>query len=154
MEEEEDSDDDDKRKDKKLVFLSRSVLQQVRQRPMVTGTQIANEILEMYKQFCDEGQKVDFKNVQRRVYDALNVLSAMGIIRKDKYNIIYNNNNEHVPEDFGMDMSEEEEENAKNAEEGAGAEGQTGNFMNNLQPNVLEKREQEVVEMRRRIREK
>jgi len=47
--EDEDSDDEDKRKDKKLVFLSRSVLQQVRTRPMVTGTQIANEILEMYK---------------------------------------------------------------------------------------------------------
>lgn len=48
-----DSDDDDKKKDKKLVFLSRSVLQKVRERPMVTGTQIANEILEMYKKFCD-----------------------------------------------------------------------------------------------------
>lgn len=47
------SDDDDKKKDKKLVFLSRSVLQKVRQRPMVTGTQIANEILEMYKVFCE-----------------------------------------------------------------------------------------------------
>ena len=44
---------DEKKKDKKLVFLSRSVLQKVRDRPMVTGTQIANEILEMYKQFCD-----------------------------------------------------------------------------------------------------
>lgn len=42
------------------------------------------------------GQKVDFKNVQRRVYDALNVLSAMDIIRKDKYNIIYNHKNEHI----------------------------------------------------------
>jgi hypothetical protein len=41
------------KKDKKLVFLSKSVLQKVRERPMVTGTQIANEILEMYKQFCD-----------------------------------------------------------------------------------------------------
>ena len=114
---EEDS-DDDKKKDKKLVFLSRSVLQKVRERPMVTGTQIANEILEMYKKFCDVsvqnplfpilirlyllqiGQKVDFKNVQRRVYDALNVLSAMDIIRKDKYNIIYNHYNEHIPEDW------------------------------------------------------
>ena len=44
---------DDKKKDKKLVFLSKSVLQKVRERPMVTGTQIANEILEMYKSFCD-----------------------------------------------------------------------------------------------------
>ena len=42
-----DDSDDDKKKDKKLVFLSRSVLQKVRERPMVTGTQIANEILEM-----------------------------------------------------------------------------------------------------------
>ena len=44
---------DDKKKDKKLVFLSKSVLQKVRERPMVTGTQIANEILEMYKTFCE-----------------------------------------------------------------------------------------------------
>ena len=29
------------------------MLQKVRERPMVTGTQIANEILEMYKQFCE-----------------------------------------------------------------------------------------------------
>ena len=35
------------------MFLSRSVLQKVRERPMVTGTQIANEILEMYKKFCE-----------------------------------------------------------------------------------------------------
>lgn len=59
----EDESDDIKTKDKKLVFLSRSVLQKVRERPMVTGTQIANEILEMYKNFVDIGQKVDFKNV-------------------------------------------------------------------------------------------
>ena len=43
---------------------------------------------------------MDFKNVQRRVYDALNVLSAMDIIRKDKYNIIYNHKNEHIPIDL------------------------------------------------------
>lgn len=41
--------DGESKKDKKLVFLSKSVLQKVRERPMVTGTQIANEILEMYK---------------------------------------------------------------------------------------------------------
>jgi len=81
------------KKDKKLVFLSSSVLRKVKERPMVTGTQIANEILEMYREFCEEGQRVDFKNVQRRVYDALNVLSAMDIIHKDKYNIFYNHHN-------------------------------------------------------------
>ena len=69
------------KKDKKLVFLSRSVLLCDRKHPMTTGTVIANEILELYRRFSD---KVDFKNVQRRVYDALNVLSAMEIISKYK----------------------------------------------------------------------
>ena len=48
--------DEGEKKDKKLVFLSKSVLQKVRELPMVTGTQIANEILEMYKDFCDVSQ--------------------------------------------------------------------------------------------------
>ena len=57
---------------------------------MITGTQIANDIMELYKQFNNvqflfkEFQKVDFKNVQRRVYDALNVLFALNIIKKEK----------------------------------------------------------------------
>lgn len=32
---------------------------------------------------------MDFKNVQRRVYDATNVLSALGIIKKERGNIIW-----------------------------------------------------------------
>lgn len=45
-------------------------------------------------------EKVDFKNVQRRVYDALNVFNAMGIVMKDKYNIVYNHYNEFIlPDD-------------------------------------------------------
>lgn len=38
-------------------------------------------ILDIYK---DKKINMDFKNVQRRVYDALNVLSALGIITKDR----------------------------------------------------------------------
>lgn len=57
------------------------MLATVRENPNTTGTEIAYQILELYKKFSD---KVDFKNVQRRVYDALNVLSAMDIIRKRK----------------------------------------------------------------------
>jgi hypothetical protein len=34
--------------------------------------------------------------VQRRVYDALNVLHAMDIIKKDKNMIYYNPNNIHI----------------------------------------------------------
>ena len=46
-----------KKKDKKLVFLSRTVLEKVRERPMTTGTQIANEILELYRQFSEVKKK-------------------------------------------------------------------------------------------------
>ena len=49
------------------------------------------------------------------MYDALNVLSAMDIIRKDKYNIIYNHYNEHIPSDFGLDWSESEDNDDLNA---------------------------------------
>ena len=51
--EDEEGDDGEKKKDKKLVFLSRSVLEKIREKPMTTGTQIANEILELYRQFSD-----------------------------------------------------------------------------------------------------
>jgi len=165
-----DEDEDGEKKDKKLVFLSRSVLQKVRERPMVTGTQIANEILEMYKKFCDIGQKVDFKNVQRRVYDALNVLSAMDIIRKDKYNIIYNHYNEHIPSDFGLDWSDSDDNvddpnklgNGCEGAEGAGELGGANSGANpaeqrqqfTLSAEVVEQREKEVFDMRKRIRDK
>lgn len=34
-------------------------------------------------------KKLDFKNVQRRVYDALNVLSALEVINKDRNKISF-----------------------------------------------------------------
>ena len=37
--------------------------------------------------------------MQRRVYDALNVLSAMNIIHKHKNNIIYNENNTFIDDE-------------------------------------------------------
>ena len=72
---------------KKLVMLSRKVLEEVRKNPNSTGTQIANDIIEYYMKL--QGKKLDFKNVQRRVYDALNVFAALGIINKERNNIEY-----------------------------------------------------------------
>jgi len=34
----------------------------------------------------------------------------MDIIRKDKYNIIYNHYNEHIPADFGLYSSEDDDD--------------------------------------------
>ena len=44
------------------------------------------------------------------MYDALNVLSAMDIIKKDKYNIIYNHDNEHIPKDFPLSSDAQAEQ--------------------------------------------
>ena len=43
--------------------------------------------------------------MQRRVYDALNVLSAMDIIHKDKYNIIYNQTNTYIDTSFLVSLN-------------------------------------------------
>jgi hypothetical protein len=32
---------------------------------------------------------ISFKNIQRRVYDAINVISAVGLISKNKANLVY-----------------------------------------------------------------
>lgn len=51
------------------------------------GTLIANEILTFMR---ERGERVDFKNVQRRVYDALNVLSALNVVKKGgRSNILF-----------------------------------------------------------------
>lgn len=68
------------------MFLSKKVLEEVRKKGETTGTNIANQILEIYK---ERNMDLDFKNVQRRVYDALNVLSALDIITKDRNRITF-----------------------------------------------------------------
>ena len=40
-----------------------------------------------------------FKNIQRRVYDTINVLDALNVIKKYKNIIIYNPNNEFFRDD-------------------------------------------------------
>ena len=108
--------------------------------------------------------------MQRRVYDALNVLSAMDIIRKDKYNIIYNHYNEHIPSDFGLEWSDSDDvdgvSGAPAKGEGASGEGVSGKNPEtasaagpseqgfSLTLEMVEKREQEVADARKRIRDK
>jgi hypothetical protein len=69
---------------KKLVFLSRRVYERAKELYITNGTHIAREILEESKKLR---MNFDFKNVQRRVYDALNVLTALDMIKKDRNKI-------------------------------------------------------------------
>ena len=46
--------------------------------------------------------------MQRRVYDALNVLNAMDIIRKDRNHIFFNPHNQIIPDDPDLEAFDEE----------------------------------------------
>lgn len=66
-------------RNKKLIFLSRKVLDRLQNCSTTTGNTIAKDIInELPSSLSD----VDFKNIQRRVYDALNVLHALDIVSK------------------------------------------------------------------------
>jgi hypothetical protein len=54
--------------------------------PESNGIDITHAVLKVYRQ---KNIDIDFKNIQRRVYDALNVLSALNIITKDRNKISY-----------------------------------------------------------------
>lgn len=82
---------------KKLVFLSCRVYEKAREHCITNGTQIAREILEESRKLR---MNFDFKNVQRRVYDALNVLTALDMIKKDRNKIQFVRD---VHEVFGED---------------------------------------------------
>lgn len=69
---------------KKLVFLSCRVYEKAKEHRLTNGTNIAREILEESRKLR---MNFDFKNVQRRVYDALNVLTALDMIKKDRNKI-------------------------------------------------------------------
>mmetsp|Transcript_26722 Transcript_26722/g.48143 ORF Transcript_26722/g.48143 Transcript_26722/m.48143 type:complete len:250 (-) Transcript_26722:1242-1991(-) len=71
---------------KKLIHLSRKVLECVRRSKQTTGNTIAREIIRDLPATLSD---VDFKNIQRRVYDALNVLHALKIITKVRNEIKY-----------------------------------------------------------------
>jgi transcription factor Dp-1 len=73
-------------RNKKLINLSRQVLEHVRSTEKTTGNQIAKDII---KGFSEDTFDSEFKNIQRRVYDALNVLHALSIISKNRNEIKY-----------------------------------------------------------------
>lgn len=93
------------------------------------------------------------------MYDALNVLSAMDIIRKDKYNIIYNHHNEHIPADFGFDSDSDEAVGDGKAVPCEGLDDDSNqvdvlaqNFT--LSNEMIDEREAAVLVQRNRIRDK
>ena len=51
------------------------------------GTELANIVVGMYKH--EKHIRMDFKNIQRRVYDAINVFCALGMVEKKRNTVVY-----------------------------------------------------------------
>ncbi|CAG8496104.1 13537_t:CDS:2 [Acaulospora morrowiae] len=77
------------RQNKGLRHFSKQVCDKVELKGVTTYNEVADELAGDFAAQMKEhgGQKVDQKNIRRRVYDALNVLMAMDIIAKDKKEI-------------------------------------------------------------------
>ncbi len=78
--------DEEVQPQKKLTFLSKLVLEAVKARGATKGTEITNEIYRRYNDLMGSNETVNFKNLQRRVYDVMNVLHAVGVISKNEKN--------------------------------------------------------------------
>jgi len=81
-----------------LIEISKLVLNYIKQEKHKTGNEITEYVLNYLKPGSDE--KIQ-KNIQRRVYDSINVMNAAGLIQKNKQQIKYiprksKNNDEKV----------------------------------------------------------
>ena len=70
---------------------------------VTTGSQVTQHILNVLKSQKKDDQ---FKNIQRRVYDSINVMSAAGVIKKDNKEIRYIKN-ENEKNNINFELKEE-----------------------------------------------
>lgn len=70
---------------------------------VTTGSQVTQHILNVLKSQKKDDQ---FKNIQRRVYDSINVMSAAGVIKKDNKEIRYIRN-EKEKNNLNLELKEE-----------------------------------------------
>ena len=88
---------------KGLRHFALAVCNKVKEKGMTTYNEVADELVQ---EFESQDGRADEKNIRRRVYDALNVLSAMDIIRKDKKDIIWKG----LPANVSAEVKELKEE--------------------------------------------
>jgi transcription factor Dp-1 len=90
------------RSGKGLRLFSMKVCEQVRSKRTTTYNEVANELVKQFmEQESPSSKGHDEKNIRRRVYDALNVLMAVGIITKDKKDIKW----QGLPIDYQQEMT-------------------------------------------------
>jgi len=69
-----------------LISISREVFKFIKIKRNTKGSDVTSHILDVLSK---KGSNLNYKNIQRRVYDAINVMCAIGLISKEKGNIIF-----------------------------------------------------------------
>ena len=70
-----------------LIYISKLVFEYIKNIIYTTGNEVTEHIKNILQSKKDE--QLNQKNIQRRVYDAINVMSAIGLIKKNKQKIQY-----------------------------------------------------------------
>lgn len=76
-----------------LISISKEVYKFIKQKHYTKGSDVTNHILEV---LSSKKAKLNYKNIQRRVYDAINVMCAIGLINKEKGNITFISNDDKI----------------------------------------------------------
>ena len=76
-----------------LISISKEVYKFIKQKHYTKGSDVTNHILDV---LSSKKAKLNYKNIQRRVYDAINVMCAIGLINKEKGNITFISNDDKI----------------------------------------------------------
>lgn len=69
-----------------LISISKEVFNFLKTKKQIKSSSVTEYILKLLKK---THFNLSFKNIQRRVYDAINVMCAIGILKKDKNNLYF-----------------------------------------------------------------
>ena len=91
-----------------LISISKEVYKFIKQKHYTKGSDVTNHILEV---LSSKKAKLNYKNIQRRVYDAINVMCAIGLINKEKGNITFISNDDKILNNENSNISNFNKEN-------------------------------------------
>jgi predicted CopG family antitoxin len=91
--EDEDSHYNSRQNPNSLISISKEVYSYLKNMKESKGSEVTEYILEHLKK---SQNNLSFKNIQRRVYDAINVMNAVGIIYKDRNNLMFRGGMENL----------------------------------------------------------
>ena len=95
-----------------LISISKEVYKFIKQKQYTKGSDVTNHILDV---LSSKKVKLNYKNIQRRVYDAINVMCAIGLINKEKGNITFISNDENnINNDKMIKVNLNKEKNSDN----------------------------------------